>query len=61
MTKRSIITWIFFAGLILDLFSGLTANAQTKDVSEKGAAKNDYGQSSNWLCRPGGQDACAVD
>jgi hypothetical protein len=61
MTKRSTITWIFMAGLILGLFSGLTVSAQTKDVAEKVVGKNDYSQSSNWLCRPGGQDACAVD
>ncbi len=24
-------------------------------------AKNDYGKSESWLCRPGRQDACAVD
>src|SRR6185295_6412603 len=24
-------------------------------------AKNDYGDGKNWLCRPGRQDACAVD
>ncbi len=24
-------------------------------------AKNDYGKGENWLCRPGRQDACAVD
>src|SRR5215831_15453933 len=23
--------------------------------------KNDYGDARNWLCRPGQQDACAVD
>ena len=24
-------------------------------------ASNDYGKAENWLCRPGGEDACAVD
>ena len=24
-------------------------------------AKNDYGKGENWLCRPGRQDACAID
>ena len=24
-------------------------------------AKNDYGDAKNWLCRPGAQDACAID
>src|SRR4029078_736904 len=23
--------------------------------------KNDYADAKNWLCRPGGQDACAID
>ena len=61
MLKRSIITWVFMAGVFFCLFPGLPVSAQTKDVSEKVAEKNDYSQSSNWLCRPGGQDACAVD
>jgi hypothetical protein len=25
------------------------------------APRNDYGKADTWLCRPGGQDACAVD
>jgi hypothetical protein len=28
---------------------------------EAQAPKNDYGKADSWLCRPGGQDACAVD
>jgi hypothetical protein len=32
------------------------ANAQTPPP-----AKNDYSQAASWLCRPGRQDACAVD
>ena len=30
-------------------------------LSQTPAAKNDYSKAENWLCRPGGQDACAVD
>lgn len=30
-------------------------------VAAQQAAPNDYGKAENWLCRPGGQDACAVD
>ena len=29
--------------------------------SAAAAAKNDYSNGDNWLCRPGRQDACAVD
>lgn len=35
----------------------LSALAQTDNKP----AKNDYGKSENWLCRPGRQDACAAD
>ncbi len=52
---------IFFTGVIISLFSGLSVTAQTKASDEKVAAKNDYSQPSTWLCRPGRQDACAVD
>ena len=61
MLRRSLINRVFIAGVFVGLFSGLTVSAQTKEVAEKVAAKNDYSQSSTWLCRPGGQDACAVD
>jgi hypothetical protein len=29
--------------------------------AQTSAAKNDYSKTDTWLCRPGGQDACAVD
>lgn len=61
MPKRSLITWLFIAGIIVSLFSVIPVSAQTKGVSEKVAEKNDYSQPSTWLCRPGGQDACMVD
>ena len=36
--------------------------AQTKPLEAAAApAKNDYSSGENWLCRPGRQDACAVD
>ena len=37
------------------LLTALPAFAQTP------AHPNDYSRADNWLCRPGGQDACAVD
>jgi pimeloyl-ACP methyl ester carboxylesterase len=40
-----------------------TAFAQSQAPSAPAAAatRNDYGKAENWLCRPGQQDACAVD
>lgn len=38
------------------------APAQTEAPAKPApVAKNDYGNGDNWLCRPGRQDACAVD
>ncbi len=38
------------------------APAQTEPPAKPAvAAKNDYSNGDNWLCRPGRQDACAVD
>ncbi|MEW6184306.1 MAG: DUF3089 domain-containing protein, partial [Thermodesulfobacteriota bacterium] len=33
----------------------------TAPAPPKAVEKNDYAQAENWLCRPGRQDACAVD
>ncbi len=38
---------------VLAIAASASASAQT--------AKNDYGDGKSWLCRPGRQDACAVD
>ena len=35
--------------------------AQTQAPAAALPAKNDYSRGENWLCRPGRQDACAVD
>ena len=57
----------FFIALALAacLASAETANAQTPDQPRPAAkpipAKNDYSDGKTWLCRPGRQDACAVD
>lgn len=41
---------------------GLTQTSSQADTQAKPpAAKNDYSNGDNWLCRPGRQDACAVD
>jgi hypothetical protein len=31
------------------------------DATSASATKNDYSEPDAWLCRPGGQDACAID
>jgi hypothetical protein len=59
--KRSIIYLVFIIGLILSLIPVLPGLAQTNEAAKKVVEKNDYGQPSTWLCRPGRQDACAVD
>src|SRR5712692_5322632 len=44
--------------------SGGTAPAQAANQTQTqapAAGKNDYGNGDSWLCRPGRQDACAVD
>jgi hypothetical protein len=33
----------------------------TVSAAQTGPSKNDYSKPETWLCRPGGQDACAVD
>jgi len=37
------------------------AQSQAQPSSAATATKNDYGKADAWLCRPGRQDACAVD
>ena len=37
------------------------AQEQAKPAAAPAPAKNDYSNGDNWLCRPGRQDACAVD
>ncbi len=49
---------------VLALALGLAAPtiAQTQNQPQTAApAKNDYSKADSWLCRPGRQDACAVD
>lgn len=38
-----------------------TATPAQEPAKPAAVAKNDYSNSDNWLCRPGRQDACAVD
>lgn len=50
-------------GLLLTLASTALspAVAQAQTSSPEVAPPNDYSDPANWLCRPGRQDACAVD
>lgn len=43
------------------LFGTALAQTQTQSATTAQATKNDYADGKNWLCRPGRQDACAVD
>ena len=54
MTRRFFFA-LAFIGLLL---AGKQHQAQTQPAPQP---KNDYGKAESWLCRPGRQDACAVD
>ena len=49
----------FTITLVLGL--ALAGAAAAQDQSKPAPAKNDYSDGKTWLCRPGRQDACAVD
>ena len=57
MLRHSLIALVLIAGL------GFAQKAIAQEQPAQAAApvKNDYGDGKNWLCRPGRQDACAVD
>jgi len=46
---------------VLSLSEGALAQSQTPPAAASSATKNDYSDGKTWLCRPGRQDACAVD
>ena len=64
---RRIISAFVLLGILaaMGLAFGETATAQSQEQPKPAAApapaKNDYGNGDDWLCRPGRQDACAVD
>ena len=59
MLRQSFLALILFAGLC----AVESAHAQTPNQPSPApqATKNDYSDGKTWLCRPGRQDACAVD
>jgi hypothetical protein len=52
---------LLFAVLSTGLTLAQAATPQTDSQSKPAVARNDYSNGDNWLCRPGRQDACAVD
>lgn len=58
MIRRSILV-IAVAALLLAGKDAAQSQAQSATASP--TAKNDYGKAETWLCRPGREDACAVD
>lgn len=50
---------LMFVFVIVGL--GFTQTAPSAQAEKPAVAKNDYSNGDNWLCRPGRQDACAVD
>src|SRR2546428_2787283 len=66
MLRHFIIALMSGAFLTAGLAFTATGVAQTQTQTTPAAtapvpAKNDYSKSESWLCRPGRQDACAVD
>jgi hypothetical protein len=59
MLRYSILALAFGAMLVLP-GKGL-AQSQTPSTPTAAQAKNDYSKAESWLCRPGREDACAVD
>jgi hypothetical protein len=57
MLRRLILAFALIAGLSFVQ----TVTAQTESAPAAKPAKNDYSDAKAWLCRPGRQDACAVD
>jgi len=54
---------IFALAILMALCCSEAALAQTpaQPATASAASKNDYNDAKSWLCRPGRQDACAVD
>lgn len=51
----------FLVSLTLLAAMAASANLLAQTTEKSAPAKNDYGKGETWLCRPGRQDACAVD
>ena len=54
-------TVVALALIATAVFGGSCMAQAQPQAAPPAAAKNDYGKAESWLCRPGRQDACAVD
>lgn len=59
MPRKLIIPLAFF--VVLCGARAAFAQTQAQPATPAATSKNDYSDGKNWLCRPGRQDACAVD
>jgi len=57
MLRRTVLALTMLVGMSLTA----TAQDQNKPAPPVPATRNDYSDGKTWLCRPGRQDACAVD
>jgi len=57
----SVIRPYCLAVLVLGWFAASPVLAQPAPPPAPAAAPNDYGKAESWLCRPGREDACAID
>ena len=63
MTRRLAIVSLLVSALVSASvgYSQTAGSPQTDTPAKPAIAKNDYSNGDNWLCRPGRQDACAID
>ena len=59
MHRKLIVVLAVFIGLTS--FESTAAQTPNQTSAAPAATKNDYSDGKTWLCRPGRQDACAVD
>ncbi|MDT7814047.1 MAG: hypothetical protein QOJ42_3963 [Acidobacteriaceae bacterium] len=61
MLRHFIIALTLAAGLAVAPTAAAQTQNQATPAGTASPARNDYSKSESWLCRPGRQDACAVD
>src|SRR6185369_4996733 len=59
MFRHSVVAFALIATVLLGV--NCMAQSQAPSASPAAATRNDYAKAESWLCRPGRQDACAVD
>ena len=55
-TRKPLSALVAFAAAAL-----MPSGANAQEPEQQSAGPNDYANGATWLCRPGRQDACAVD